>query len=126
MRALDTNVLVRLLVRDDAKQVAAAEACIRGGAWVSHVVLAEAIWVLTSVYSLSPEQVAAGVEMCLQHRDLAVQDADAVAAALTLYDGQRSVSFADCLILEIARRSGHLPLCTFDRRLSKLDSVLNL
>ena len=58
MRAVDTNVLVRLATRDDAKQVAAAEAFIAPGAWVSHLVLAEAMWVLASVYDLGPAAIA--------------------------------------------------------------------
>jgi predicted nucleic-acid-binding protein len=62
MRAVDTNVLVRLVARDDAQQVAAAEAFVSPGAWVSHLVLAEAIWVLTSVYALGPREVAKAVE----------------------------------------------------------------
>ncbi len=52
MRAVDTNVLVRLLARDDAAQAEAAEAFVAGGAWVSHVVLVETIWVLESVYEV--------------------------------------------------------------------------
>jgi predicted nucleic-acid-binding protein len=82
MRAVDTNVLVRLVTRDDAKQVAAAEAFIAPGAWVSHLVLAEAMWVLTSVYDLGPSAIATAVEMLLNHRDLSLQDADVVTAAL--------------------------------------------
>ncbi len=39
MRAVDTNVLVRLLTRDDPKQLAAAEAFVKPGAWVSRLVL---------------------------------------------------------------------------------------
>ena len=50
MRAVDTNVLVRLVTRDDAKQVAAAEVFVARGAWVPHLALADAMWVLTSVY----------------------------------------------------------------------------
>ena len=46
MRAVDTNVLVRLLARDDAKQATAAEAFVNPGAWVSHLVLVETVWVL--------------------------------------------------------------------------------
>ena len=42
MRAVDTNVLVRLVTRDDAKQVAVAEAFVARGAWVPHLVLVEA------------------------------------------------------------------------------------
>src|SRR5260221_10959468 len=52
MRAVDTNVLVRLLTRDDRAQLAAAEDFVSSGAWVSHVVLVETIWVLESVYAL--------------------------------------------------------------------------
>ena len=46
MRAVDTNVLVRLVTRDDPKQVRAAEAFVANGAWVPHLVLVEAMWVL--------------------------------------------------------------------------------
>ena len=49
MRAVDTNVLVRLLTRDDTRQVTAAEGFVAQGAWVPQIVLVEAIWVLTSV-----------------------------------------------------------------------------
>jgi predicted nucleic-acid-binding protein len=60
MRAVDTNLLVRLITRDDPKQAAAADAFVSKGAWVSHLVLAEAVWVLESVYRLKPPQVARG------------------------------------------------------------------
>ena len=49
MRAVDTNVLARLIVRDDDEQAAAADEFVAAGAWVSHLVLAETLWVLTSV-----------------------------------------------------------------------------
>lgn len=123
MRAVDTNVLVRLLTRDDADQVAAAEAYTAGGAWVSHLVLAEALWVLASVYEIRPEKVALAVEMLLQHKDLTIQDADVVAAALEQFRSRPALGFSDCLILEIARKAGHLPLGTFDRDLSKLEGT---
>jgi predicted nucleic-acid-binding protein len=120
MRALDTNVLLRLLVRDDAKQVARAEAFVAAGAWVSHVVLAEAAWVLDSVFDRTPSQIAECVAMLLEHASLVVQDADAVAAALEHFRKRPIVGFSDCLILEIARKAGHLPLGTFDGDLAKL------
>jgi len=126
MRAVDTNVLVRLVSRDDPRQVAAAEAFVARGAWVSHVVLAEAIWVLTSVYELEAPAVATAVDMLLNHRDLTLQDADAVTAALEQYRAKPAVSFSDCLVLELARKSGHLPLGTFDRDLGKLDGAQRL
>lgn len=126
MLAVDTNVLVRLLARDDADQVHAAEAFINKGAWVSHLVLAETLWVLDSVYDLSRLQIATAIEMLLNHRELSLQDADVVTAALNHYRRRSAVDFSDCLVLEIARKAGHLPVGTFDRNFAKLDAVQRL
>ncbi len=126
MRAVDTNVLVRLIARDDPKQAAAAEMFVAGGAWVSLLVLAETIWVLDSVYERTPEQIAIAVEMLLAHEQLSLQESDVVAAALDAYRGRKSLGFSDCLILEIARKAGHIPLGTFDRGLAKLDDTQKL
>jgi predicted nucleic-acid-binding protein len=126
MRAVDTNVLVRLAARDDQEQVAAAEAFVAQGAWISHLVLAEAVRVLSSVYSLRPQGIATAVEMLLNHQSLTVQDPDAVANALERYRKNPVLGFSDCLILEIARKAGHLPLGTFDRNLGKLDGAQKL
>jgi len=126
MRAVDTNVLVRLLTRDDANQVAEAEAWIASGAWVPHLALAEATWVLSSVYELEPREIATAVEMLLDHKELTVQDSDTVDAALAHYRQRPSLGFSDCLVLEIARKSGHLPLGTFDRGLGKLEGAKKL
>ena len=82
MRAIDTNVLVRLLARDDQRQCSDAEKFVGHGAWVSHLVLAEALWVLDAVYERSPEQIGSAVEMLLAHAELTLQDGDVVAAAL--------------------------------------------
>ena len=126
MRAIDTNVLVRLITRDDPKQVAAAEAFVSRGAWISALVLAEATWVLTAVYDLSVRQIATAVDMLLHHKDLTVQDADVVAAALAQYRARPALAFSDCLVLELARKAGHLPLGSFDRTLAKLDGAQRL
>jgi predicted nucleic-acid-binding protein len=120
MRAIDTNVLVRLLVRDDSRQVDIAEKFVANGAWVSHVVLVETMWVLDAVYERSAKQIAAAVERLLAHDDLALQDADVVAAALGQFRAKPTLGFSDCLVLAIARKAGHLPLGTFDRRLANL------
>jgi predicted nucleic-acid-binding protein len=126
MRAVDTNVLVRLVTRDDTRQVAAAESFVAPGAWVSHPVLAEAAWVLSAVYELRPSAIATTVEMLLNHRDLSLQDAVAVRAALDRYRAKPAPSFSDCLVLEIAHKSGHLPLGTFDRTLGKFEGAQRL
>ena len=126
MRAVDTNVLVRLVVRDDADQVRAAEEFIASGAWVSHLVLAETLWVLDAVYERTPEQIATAVDMLLNHQHLTVQDSDVVAAAIESFRRRPSLGFSDCLVLEIARKVGHLPLGTFDRDFAKLDGAMRL
>ena len=120
MHAVDTNVLVRLLVRDDRRQLDAAEKFIVKGAWVSHIVLAETLWVLVAVYERSAAQIVAAVERLLAHTALTLQDADVVAAALGQFRAKPTLGFSDCLVLELARKSGHLPLGTFDRQLGKV------
>ena len=126
MRAVDTNVLIRLVTRDDAKQVAAAEAFVAHGAWVPHLVLAEATWLLTSVYDRGPGEIATAVEMLLNHKHLTLQDSEVVATAVERFRRRPAVGFSDCLVLEVARKAGHLPLGTFDRDLGKLDGVERL
>jgi len=126
MRAVDTNVLVRLVTRDDAKQVAAAESFVDKGAWVSHLVLAETVWVLEAVYGLDAARLATAVDMLLNHRSLALQEPEVVTAALGRFRHKPAVGFSDCLVLEVARKSGHLPLGTFDRDLAKIDGAHRL
>jgi len=126
MRAVDTNVLVRLVVRDDARQAASAEAFVAKGAWVSHLVLAETAWVLSEVYELRAADVAKAIAMLLRHKSITLQDGDTVAAALTHFISKPSLGFSDCLVLETARKAGHLPLGSLDRNLSKLEGVERL
>ncbi|MBI4818351.1 MAG: type II toxin-antitoxin system VapC family toxin [Deltaproteobacteria bacterium] len=126
MRAIDTNVLVRLIARDDERQVAAAESFVAQGAWVSLVVLVETIWVLQSVYSLTPRQIGIALEMLLDHQHLVIQDPECVAAALEQFRATPTIGFSDCLVAEIAKKEGHTPLGTFDKRLGKLDHVRKL
>jgi predicted nucleic-acid-binding protein len=92
MRAVETNVLVRLITRDDSRQAAAADAFIEQGAWVSVSALTEAVWVLAAVYERSPANLPL-LEMLLNHRDLTVQDPDVVTAALDLFRSTPSLCF---------------------------------
>jgi predicted nucleic acid-binding protein len=126
MRAVDTNVLVRLLTRDEPKQTAVADAFVQPGAWVSVLALAEATRVLAAVYDRDAAQVARAVEMLLNHQCLALQAPESVAAALEAFRRRPSLGFSDCLLVELARRAGHLPLGTFDRNLSKVDGATRL
>ena len=103
MRAVDTNLVVRLLVRDDLQQVELAEKFISGGAWVSHLVLVETIWVLDAVYARTAEHIVAAVDMLLNHETLTLQDADVVTSALEQFRKRSVLGFSDCLVLETAR-----------------------
>lgn len=126
MRAVDTNVLVRLITRDNAEQVRSAEDFISIGAWVSHLVLTETAWVLDAVYERTAEQIALALDMLLNHKDLSLQDADVVTAALSQFRRRPALGFSDCLALQIARKAGHLPLGTFDRDLARLEGTQRL
>ncbi len=126
MRAVDTNVLLRLITRDDAKQVTAAEDFVAGGAWVPHLAIAEATWVLASVYDRDPEAIATAVDMLVSHEHLTVQDTEAIAAAVALFRRHPKVGFSDCLMVEVARKAGHTPLGTFDRDLGRVNGAQRL
>ena len=126
MRAVDTNVLVRILARDDPKQVRVADEFVAAGAWVSLLALAETMWVLSTVYERDVPELGASVEQLLNHKDLILQDREVVAAALETYRSRPGLGFTDCLLLEVARKAGHLPLGTFDRNLSRIDGAEKL
>jgi predicted nucleic-acid-binding protein len=123
MRAVDTNVLVRLVTRDDPSQAADAESFIANGAWVSNLVLAETTWVLHSMYGLGANALARAVDMLLNHRQLALEDPEVISAALKRFRQHPKLGFSDCLILETARKAGHLPLGTFDKSLGKIEGA---
>jgi predicted nucleic-acid-binding protein len=126
MRAVDTNVLVRLLVQDDRKQVATAMAFVEPGAWISLVVLVEAVWVLGSVYGTAPGEIAKAIELLLDHKDIAIQDEETVKVALALFLAHAHVGFSDCLVLAVAQKAGHGSLGTFDRDLARLAGTQRL
>jgi predicted nucleic-acid-binding protein len=120
MRAVDANLLVRLITRDDPKQTASAEAFIQTGAWVSVFALAETISVLETTYAFGTADLARAIEMLLNHGSLLIQDSDVVAAALKILRLRPALEFSDCLMLEMARKAGHLPLGTFDKKLGRV------
>jgi predicted nucleic acid-binding protein len=60
------------------------------------------------------------------HRDLVLQDPETVAAALDLFRAKPAIGFSDCLMLQLVRKAGHLPLVTFDRNLGKVEGTQKL
>ena len=102
------------------------KAFIGKGGWVSVLALAEATWVLSTVYGLSPKELAKAIEMLLNHRDLTLQDPETVAAALELFRAKPGLGFSDCLMFQIARKAGHLPLGTFNKGLARVEGAQRL
>jgi len=126
MAAADTNVVVRLITRDDPEQLTRAETFVAQGVWVSHIVLTEAISVLKRHYGVPHAELANTVEMILRIPAVSLEDKEAVRAALDLYRRQPALGFSDCMILETARHAGHIPLGTFDRSLGRLAGAQRL
>lgn len=127
MIALDTNVLVRFLVKDDPDQARRAEICMARlsedePGFVAREVLLELVWVLSKAYQYSRSEIAAALEGLLAAVELEVEDADALGAVLRLY-GEDGYDFADVMIRQIGLTRGALHMVTFDARLARLDSV---
>jgi len=118
--ALDTNVLVRLLVSDDQQQarraeMLAADAERTGEAlFVPLTVALELEWVLRSRYGFSKERILTTLASLLETREIEFQEEASVERALFLYRAQRA-DFAECLHLGCAITNERLPLFTFDR-----------
>jgi predicted nucleic-acid-binding protein len=125
--AVDSNVLLRLLVQDDDVQERAAGAFFRtaGRVFVAQIVLVELVWALRYTYEFPKARVIAVLERLLDLETLVLQDATTVAQALEDYRSS-SADFSDCLILALARKENELPLATFDAKLAKLSGVRKL
>jgi predicted nucleic-acid-binding protein len=124
MLAVDTNVLVRVLVGDEPAQHRAAMSRLQSmrrrgeGALVGSVVVAEIGWVLASVYGYDRRRIVAALRGVLATPPFVVAQRDAVVAALDAYE-KGPADLSDYLILELARAEGCTTLLTFDRRLLK-------
>lgn len=124
MISLDTNVLVRYLVADDAEQAAAARSLIESltpehPGFISREVAVEMVWVLERAYRLAREQISDVLMELLATDSLVVEAPGDVARAASAYR-QGDAGFSDLMILAAAQRQRALPLHTFDRRLSRL------
>lgn len=128
MIALDTNVLVRLLTRDDEKQAERARklfdqhASKDGALFVSDVVLAELAWTLDRSYRLERNEIARAVRSLLDNATLRFESAEVVRAALALQE-QAGTSFPDCLIAARAQEQECKSLVTFDKGMKNLPLV---
>ena len=127
MEAFDTNVVVRLLVRDDEEQYRRAELLFRRatadqGVWLASVVLIEVVWVLRVAYKFDRATTAASLRRLIDTDGVQVENGPTTHLALAAFE-VGAADFADYFILESARRDGALPLHTFDERLSRSDGA---
>ena len=129
MPSLDTNVLVRLIVQDDAAQHAAArhaiESALRSGEalHIPVTVVLELEWVLRSRYRFAPEQIEQTLAGLLASGDVDLADEAAIEEAVMRFrDG--GVDFADCLHAALALSAGKSPLFTFDRGAARIPGTL--
>ena len=114
MVAVDTNVLVRYLVRDDAKQAARAAALVQSTPiWISKTVLLETEWVLRSLYGVAPDAREHALRALAGLRTVFLEDELHVARALDWFHG--GMDFADAL--HLASAGSAQQFATFDRKL---------
>ena len=127
MIALDTNVLARYLVRDDATQAETARALLESltadrPGYVCREVTVELVWVLERAYGYSRQQIAMVLEQLVATEGLAIEAADDVARAAIRYRAG-GAGFSDLMILAAAERTGAHPLYTFDQQAARLEGV---
>jgi len=125
MIGLDTNVLVRYIVRDDPAQTRLADQCIEQSCtreqpgYVSHLVLVELIWVLGRGYGYPRQMLSEVLATLLSSEELRIEDAQLVRAALAAF-GAGAADFADCLIGTLHVQAGCETTLTFDRKAARL------
>jgi predicted nucleic-acid-binding protein len=125
MAALDTNVLVRYVVQDDAGQLAAAKRlisrCVGEGLtlFVPVTVVLELEWVLRSNFGFAKDHVLRTLSSLFSAAELSFESERALEVALQLFR-KGSADFADCLHVALANQAGEMPLWTFDKGAAKV------
>ena len=128
MIGLDTNVLVRYIMQDDAKQSALANKLIEGltedsPGYLSLVAIVEMVWVLESAYELTRQQVTAALRNLLSVNVFKVERVAVVASALRTY-AEGTADVADCLIERSSALAGCRCTMTFDRAAAKTGGMV--
>jgi predicted nucleic-acid-binding protein len=123
MIGLDTNVLVRYIMQDDAKQAPLATRLVESlsaeaPGFLPLVALVELAWVLSSAYDLDRAQLVEAFEGALRTKELVIERAEVVWKALRAFQSVNA-DFADCLIAHSAASAGCEKTMTFDRGAAK-------
>jgi predicted nucleic-acid-binding protein len=128
MPTLDTNVLIRYLVQDDAKQTRAAHRYIAEYAdsesvlFIPVSVMLETEWVLRSAYGYSKGSVIEVFVSLLEAREMTFQDEASLERAVFLYR-ENNTDFADCLHVATAYAHNRLPVVSFDKRAARVEGI---
>jgi predicted nucleic-acid-binding protein len=127
MAAIDTNVLVRLVTRDDESQYKKAQAFVdkHQPVLVTQLSVLEMVWVLMSRYGLDKERTCQLVQALLDTKELNIQAPAILEAALETWRESKA-DFADCFILQTVIDASESPLGTFDGTLARLDGCNQL
>ncbi len=129
MLGIDTNVLVRFLVRDDeiqfekARKLLKREVTAGRRVFVNQLVLLETVWVLRSRYGLSKDSIIDTLSGLLDSVDVQFDDEPAVEEAIFLWK-ESAADFADCLIGARNRRLGCRTTASFDTKAAKLPNFI--
>jgi predicted nucleic-acid-binding protein len=123
MIGLDTNVLVRYIMQDDAKQAPQATRLVESlsaeaPGYLPLVAVVELAWVLSSAYDLNRAQLVEAFEGVLRTKELIIERAEVVWKALRGFQSANA-DFADCLIAHSAASAGCERTMTFDRGAAK-------
>jgi predicted nucleic-acid-binding protein len=122
MIAIDTNVLVRVLINEPTAQAQCLLArdliSKHKQVWISQLVLIETVWVLSKAYQFEKQDIILVLEKLIQHPHIYLENEQNLHNTLTLFSAS-NVGFADCLILNQSQTK-NLILYTFDRKLSRL------
>ena len=128
MAAIDTNILIRFLVEDDAAQLAQVKklisSAIRAGdtLYVPITVALELEWVLRSNFGFDKSTITQTLQALLSTTELSFESEPALELALLLFDDAQNVKadFSDCLHIALAHKAWQTPLWTFDKLAAKV------
>lgn len=126
MPSVDTNILVRYLVRDDEKQFRKALFFFQEQhdniIHINLIVLLETWWVLKSIYNYEKVKLIKIIQQLIYTQGLEFQSELAILNAIELYENT-NFDFEDCLIDTLNMSAGHEPTYTFDKKASKLKGM---
>lgn len=129
MLGIDTNVLVRFLVRDDETQFEKAHKLIKREVaagrrvFINQLVVLETEWVLRSRYAVSKNQIIEAISGLLDATDIQFEDEPAIEEAIFMWK-DTAADFADCLIGTKNRRAGCRATASFDVKASRLPGFI--